>query len=128
MNPDNNAIAHSSTVSGSPMHPAARACIQHTWFATHVQLGKEARELKKIGKASWVHLLVDFLERQRQCCFREYLDDPICHCFDEPNNQDGLTIDVELEEAVEFFDAPSDFEIDNEIEDGVEIFDAPDER
>ena len=35
MNPDNNAVAHSSTVAGAPIHPAARACIQHTWFATH---------------------------------------------------------------------------------------------
>jgi hypothetical protein len=139
MTPEADEFVHSSIVAGAAMPPATRICIQHTWFATQVQLSKDVRELKKVGKAPWISVLVDFFERQRRCCFREYLDDPMCHCFEEAKHQDSdhdvnwvsplAENDLELDDGVEFFDGPAEieFDVDVEVDDGVEFFDASDE-
>ena len=78
-------------------------CIQHTWFDLHVQLGKTAKSLASTSKQQWVPLVVSFLERNKQCCFREYLYDPICHCVNNADasddRQDALTEVSWLDEA-----------------------------
>ena len=80
-------------------------CIQHTWFDLRVQLGKTAKSLAMTSKQQWVPLVVAFLERNRQCCFTEYLDDPICHCF----------VDAERLPPVSFDYADNDGTIEDQL-------------
>ena len=69
-------------------------CIQHTWFELHVQLGKAIRAVRPVSKVAWALLVADFLQRQRNLCFGEYLDDPVCHCFDAEGG--AVETDVDL--------------------------------
>ena len=75
--------------------PFTMQCIQHTWFGLHVDHGKTAVSLARTSKRPWVPLVVAFLQQNRQCCFREYLNDPICHCVinadASDDHQDALT-------------------------------------
>ena len=105
-------------------------CIQHTWFDLHVELGKTAISLAVTSKQQWVPLVVAFLQQNRQCCFREYLNDPICHCINHAeasdDHQDALTEVSWLDEApsnpVELDDGSSSEVSSNpvELDDGVE--------
>jgi hypothetical protein len=105
-------------------------CIKHTWFDLHVELGKTAISLAATSKQQWVPLVVAFLQQNRQCCFREYLNDPICHCINHAvasdDHQDALTEVSWLDEApsnpVELDDGNSSEVSSNpvDLDDGVE--------
>ena len=86
-------------------------CIRHTWFELHAQLGKDIRQLGQVSKIAWAPLATNFLQHQRNFRFAEYLDDPVCHCFDAEGGADVDWVDagpnpVELDDSVKFSDAP----------------------
>ena len=105
-------------------------CIQHTWFDLHVELGKTAVSLTRTSKQPWIPSVVAFLQQNRQCCFREYLNDPICHCN---NNADASNDQQDALTEVSWKDEPaaSPYELEDgsfsdvssnpvELDDGVE--------
>lgn len=105
-------------------------CIQHTWFQLHVQLAKDMRQVNQVSKIAWVPLVANFIQNQRNLCFAEYLDDPVCHCFDAERSADVDWVDegpnpVELDDGVDWV---SDSQNPVELDDGVEFFDAPEQE
>ena len=114
----------------------ASKCIQHTWFELHVQLGKDIRAVRPVSKVAWALLVADFLQRQRNLCFGEYLDDPVCHCFDAEGGADereysdvewvsNASNPVDLDDGVDWV---SDSSNPVELDDGVEFFHSPEQE
>ena len=95
-----------------------------------MQLGKDIRAVRPVSKVAWALLVADFLQSCRNSCFAEYLDDPVCHCFDAERGADVDWVDeepnpVELDDGV---DLASDSSNPVELDDGVEFFDAPEQE
>ena len=111
-----------------------------------MQLGKDIRAVRPVSKVAWALLVADFLQRQRNLCFGEYLDDPVCHCFDAEGGADVDWVEfepspVELDDGVDLVsDSSNPVELDDgvdwvsessnpvELDDGVEFFDAPEQE